>query len=68
MIAGQLELPLFDAPEGAVHSALLRWSPEGKPDGTYTLTCDCDGIPMISHTWDGQEAMFSDHCKKKRGE
>lgn len=66
MTASQLELPLFDAPESN-HSALLRWSPEGKPDGTYTLTCECDGAPMVSHDWDEWKAQFRDHCNENGG-
>lgn len=60
MTAAQLELPLF--PETVGHSALIRWDPRGKPDGTYTVTCDCDGAPQISHTWKGMQARFLQHC------
>lgn len=64
MTTGQLELPLFS--ETAVrHSALLTWSPVGGGDGTYTTTCDCDGIPVLTHSWEEQGAVFLAHCEQR---
>lgn len=62
MTATQLELPLFETADQ--HSLLIRWHPVGKPDGTYTLTCACDGVPMISHTWNGWQVQMVDHCRE----
>ncbi|HEY9410656.1 MAG TPA: hypothetical protein VIP77_13845 [Jiangellaceae bacterium] len=65
MTADQLELPLFEP--GTPHSAQLTWSPIGKPDGTYTVTCDCDRLPQTSHTWAGWQARFTEHCNANWG-
>jgi len=63
-VAGQLALPLFEFPvpvAGACHSASIAWSPEGKPDGTYTLRCEQCPAVMVAHSWFEWEAAFAAH-------
>jgi hypothetical protein len=63
-VTGQLKLPLFEIPTpvaGGCHSANLTWSPEGKPDGTYTLRCEQCPAVLTAHSWIEWEAALAAH-------